>query len=93
MLSPDTLTTILRLALEAVSNDAELKDVFRDIGIAELGIHGHLERILRKAPTIAIPIDGIPRDLQDWIVTLRTNVKLWVIDKFVSTTTNKMFCI
>ncbi len=85
VLSPDTLAVVLRLALDAVSTDGELKDVFRDIGVQDLAIHGHIERILRRPPTIAIPIDGIPRDLQDWIVTLRTNVKLWVIDKFVST--------
>jgi hypothetical protein len=70
---------------EAVSADAALKEVFRDLGITELAINGHIERILRRPPTIAIPIDGIPRDLQEWIVTLRTNVKLWVIEKFVST--------
>jgi len=86
VLSTDTLAGVLRLALEAVGSDAEVKEVFRDIGINDLGIHGHIERILKRPPTIAIPIDGIPRDLQDWIVTLRTNVKLWVIDKFVSTT-------
>lgn len=86
VLSSETLASVLRLALDAVSADVEIREIFRDIGINELGIHGHIERILRRPPTIAIPIDGIPRDLQDWIVTLRTNVKLWVIDKFVSTT-------
>jgi hypothetical protein len=84
VVSPETLSGVLRLALEAVSSDAELKEAFRNLGVTELAIHGHIERILRRPPTIAIPIDGIPRDLQEWIVTLRTNVKLWVIEKFVS---------
>lgn len=86
VVSPTTLTTVLRLALDAVSESADLKEVFRNLGVSELGIHGHIEQILQRPPTIAIPIDGIPRDLQEWIVTLRTNVKLWIIEKFVSTT-------
>ena len=42
VLSPDTLATVLRLALEAVANDADIKEVFRDIGVNDLGIHGHI---------------------------------------------------
>ena len=84
VVSPDTLASVLQLALTSVASDGELKEALRNLGITELAIHGHLERILRKPPTIAIPIDGIPRDLREWIVTLRTNVKLWVIEKFVA---------
>jgi hypothetical protein len=36
-------------------------------------------------PTIAIPIDALPRDLSQWAQSLRNLVKIWVIEKYVST--------
>ena len=82
--SPHTREAILQLALQQIRQDTALREMFRDIDVAELAIHGHLDEILRKPPTIAIPIDGIPKDLRDWIVTLRNTVKLWVLEKYVS---------
>lgn len=82
--APETRNAILRMALELVTQESALRDMFRDIDVPELAIHGHIDSILKKPPTIAIPIDGIPRDLREWIVTLRNTVKLWVLDKYVS---------
>ena len=39
---------------------------------------------MKKAPTIAIPIDRVPADLQSWTRTLKFNVKIWVIEKYQS---------
>lgn len=85
--SSETRELIIQLALSQIGENKELLGIFAELGIGELEIHGKLQQILRQAPSIAIPIDGIPKDLKDWIQTLRNNVKVWVIEKFVSTTT------
>jgi hypothetical protein len=59
--------------------------MFAELEINEIEIHGRLNRILRKAPTVAIPIDSIPGDLTEWVQTLRNTVKIWVLEKYVST--------
>lgn len=82
--SQATRDSILALALELVKSDKNTAGVFADLGIAQLDIHGKLQNILRKSPTIAIPIDGIPADLQAWAKTLKFKVKIWVVEKYQS---------
>jgi hypothetical protein len=83
--SPDTLAGILRTGLEMIRADPRLNDMFRELDIGDLEIHGRVHRILQKPPVIAIPIDALPKDLKDWVATLRNEVKVWVIEKYVST--------
>jgi hypothetical protein len=83
--SQGTRDTILRVTLDVVKSDRTAAAVFADLGIAQLDVHGTLEAILKKPPTIAIPIDGVPADLQSWAKTLKFNVKIWVIEKYQST--------
>ena len=82
--SQATRETILRVTLDLVKNDSGAADVFSDLGISQLDIHGKLQAILKKAPTVAIPIDGVPSDLQSWARTLKFDVKIWVIEKYQS---------
>lgn len=77
-----TRDSILKIALELIKSDKCAADVFADLDIPQLDIHGKLQSILKKPPTIAIPIDGIPADLQAWAKTLKFKVKIWVIEKF-----------
>lgn len=83
--APHTTEILVRLALEQLRSHMEVREMFRDIGIGELEAHGRLQSILRKPPTIAIPIDALPRDLAEWAQTLRNVVKIWLIEKYVST--------
>ncbi|MFH1008282.1 MAG: hypothetical protein V1800_12405 [Candidatus Latescibacterota bacterium] len=82
--SQATRDSILAIALDLVKSDKDAAGVFADLGIAQLDIHGKLQTILRKSPTIAIPIDGVPSDLQAWAKTLKFKVKIWVIEKYQS---------
>lgn len=70
--SSETRELIIQLALNQIGQNKELLEIFVELGIGELEIHGKLQQILRKAPSIAIPIDGIPKDLKEWIQTLRS---------------------
>jgi hypothetical protein len=82
--SQATRDSILDIALDLVKSDKDAAGVFADLDIAQLDIHGKLRTILRKSPTIAIPIDGVPSDLQAWARTLKFKVKIWVIEKYQS---------
>jgi hypothetical protein len=80
--SARTRELILQIASKLVAQSRTLRELFLDLDIGELEIHGRLQRILQKVPTIAIPIDGVPKDLKEWAQTLRNTVKIWVIEKY-----------
>lgn len=82
--SPATGKIVAQLALDAYQHDSNLRDMFKDLGIAELHVARKIDSIIDKPPTIAIPIDEVPHDLEQWARTLRNTVKIWVIEKYVS---------
>lgn len=82
--SHKTRESLLRVCLEMVEEDKTAAEVFDDLDIPQLKIHGRLQAIFAKPPTIAIPIDGIPPDIQSWIKTLKFPVKIWLIEKYQS---------
>jgi hypothetical protein len=82
--SQTTRDSLLKVCLEMVKKEKAAADVFADLDIPQLEIHGKLQAILSKPPTIAIPIDGIPPDLQSWVKTLKFPVKIWLIEKYQS---------
>jgi hypothetical protein len=82
--SPESREVILHLALDLIRQNSSLRQMFVELSIGEIEIHGRLQRILQKVPTVAIPIDGIPKDLREWVQTLRNTVKIWVLEKLVS---------
>jgi hypothetical protein len=81
--SAKTREAVLQIALSLIAQRKALRVLFQDLGIGELEIHGRINKILQKTPTIAIPIDGIPKDLKEWAQTLKNNVKIWLIEKYV----------
>src|SRR3989344_977678 len=46
--------------------------------------------ILRKNPSVALPIDEIPSDLREWAETLQNTVEIWEIQKFINTNDNSV---
>ena len=71
------------MVIRLVKEDESVRDRFVDQGIAEIDIARHVESILALPPVVAIPIDTVRRDLEDWAKTLRSEVKLWKIRKLV----------
>ncbi len=78
-----TRELILEIALKLIAQSKALRELFKDLGIETLDVHSKIHKILQKKPTIAIPIDGIPKDLKEWAQTLRNTVKIWVIEKYI----------
>jgi len=82
-LQPYSKKVIQDLAVETYSNDETAKEKFQELGIKELNVRKVIQDILEKEPVIGVPIDDISSDLKEWARTLKYNVKLWVISKFV----------
>lgn len=71
------------LAVEQYQNDPTTKEKFSEQGIKEINIRRVLADILRKEPSVGIPINAISNDLNEWAKTLKYSVKLWKITKYV----------
>lgn len=82
--SQATRESLLAICMDMVKKSKEAAEVFEDLNIPQIEIHGKLQKILKKPPTIAIPIDSIPVDLQSWVKTLKFPVKVWLIEKYQS---------
>jgi hypothetical protein len=82
-LQPYSKKVIQDLAVETYSSDETTKEKFQELGIKELNVRKVIQDILEKEPVIGVPIDNISSDLKEWARTLKYNVKLWVISKFV----------
>lgn len=74
---------IIELAITLFEADENTQEKFKDLSIKEIHVRAVLNEILEKAPIIAIPIDRISNDLKQWTDTLKFQVKLWLISKFV----------
>jgi hypothetical protein len=83
--SSETKQRIIQLALNSIKSSPSIQNILIEAGIDHLEIHSRLQSILNKPPTVAIPIDDVPRDLVQWIETLRHDVKVWIVKKYVST--------
>lgn len=74
---------IVDLTITQVQEDDITKEKFSELNIKEIDIRRVLGDILDKEPIVGIPIDKISDDLKDWARTLKYDVKLWLINKFV----------
>lgn len=78
-----TRRIIMDLAVEQYRTDLSTKEKFDELNIPEINVRQIIGDILETDPIIGIPIDGITNDLKDWARTLKYNVKLWLVNKFV----------
>ena len=83
-----TINHILDAALAQLRASSETRSMFQEAGISEYDVQGRLQSILGKPPIVAIIIDSMARDLVGWAQTLRNDVNIWVIEKFVSNADN-----
>jgi len=82
-LQPISKKTIEDLAVNQYQTDETTKEKFAEQKIKEIDVRKVLGDILNKEPIIGLPIDAISGDLKEWARTLKYNVKLWTITKYV----------
>jgi hypothetical protein len=80
---PLSKRNIIDLSITQVQENEITKEKFSELNIKEIDIRRVLSDILDKEPTVGIPIDKVSDDLKDWARTLKYDVKLWLINKFV----------
>ncbi len=78
-----TKRTIIDLSVDCYRSDEYTREKFNELNIAEINVRQVVGDILESDPTIGLPIDGVTNDLKEWARTLKYNVKLWIINKFV----------
>jgi hypothetical protein len=79
----ETRQLLAEILVQMVTEDLKIKEKFDDEGIKEIDIRKVLGEILEKSPIIGIPIDAVSNDLRDWAATLKNDVKLWIVRKFI----------
>jgi hypothetical protein len=84
---------IITQALGEIQENKELKDLLAEIGIEEIHVHGKLQSILSKPPIIALPIDIIPDDLEEWADTLRNEIRIWTVEKYINDNNDVIYSI
>ena len=89
----DTKVKIAENCIQKINKNSSFKDLLNEIDIEEINIHGTINKILKLQPIVAIPIDFIPNDLKDWTKTLKVEVVVWLIEKYVDINGNLLFSI
>ena len=87
----DTKIKIAENCIKKINKNASFKDLLSEIDIEEINIHGSVNNILKSPPIVALPIDFIPNDLKDWTKTLKVEVNVWLIEKYVDINGNILF--
>lgn len=81
--NPDTKLKLIDFIIEQVRNDDASQEKFLEQGIEAIDYRRVLNDILHTEPIVGMPIDGIKQDLKEWAQTLRVEVQLWLIQKYV----------
>ncbi len=89
----DTKNKIAENCIDKINKNTTFKDLLNEIDIEEINIHGTINKILQQSPKVAIPIDHIPTDLKDWTKTLKVDVIVWLVEKYVDINGNILFSI
>jgi hypothetical protein len=71
------------ISADLYNNDDYIKEKFLNLGIKSVDVRKVTRDILESDPIIAIPIDFIHKDLEDWARQQKHKVKLWIVNKFV----------
>ena len=81
--NPATKQMLINFVIDQVRDDDALQEKFTEQNIEQIDYRRVLNDILDSDPIIGMPIDGIKRDLKEWAETLRVDVRLWLIKKYM----------
>jgi len=81
--NPATKQRLVDIAIDHVRDDEILQDKFAEQDIEPIDYRRVLAEILATEPIIGMPIDGVKNDLREWAATLKVDVRLWIVRKYV----------
>ena len=89
----ETKNKVTENCIKEINRKSGFTDLLAEIDIKEISIHGRINRILKKEPVVALPIDFIPKDLEEWAKSLRVPVKIWLVEKYSDLSGNILYNI
>ncbi|MCD6175001.1 MAG: hypothetical protein J7K65_04435 [Planctomycetes bacterium] len=81
--TPESRQILEEMVIQMFTESDDIKDKFKEEKIEEIDVRKVIRDILGNSPVIGMPIDKISRDLKEWAETLRNDVKLWLVKKYV----------
>lgn len=88
----ETKNKIIQLCLaEIKSQKSFVESLENDLKIIPIGIHGSVQSILEKDPIVSLPIDFSPSDLEDWADSLKVEVRIQHVEKYMDANGNILY--
>jgi len=85
--NPGTKAKIVDLCLSEIAKQAEFANLLEsELNLKQINIHGFVQRILEKDPIVSLPIDYSPSDLEAWAESLKVDVQIQHIEKYMDNT-------
>ncbi|MBW1715417.1 MAG: hypothetical protein JRJ77_06240 [Deltaproteobacteria bacterium] len=81
--TPESRQILEEIVIQMFSESEDVKEKFKEEKIKEIDIRKVLAEILSKTPVIGMPIDRISQDLKEGAGTLRNDVRLWLVRKYI----------
>lgn len=78
-----TKQKLIEAVIDRVRDDDTLQDKFAEQSIAPIDYRQALAQIFAADPIIGMPIDAVKNDLREWAATLKVDVRLWIVQKYV----------
>lgn len=70
------------VAVKLYEEDTSISEIFDNQNISKVNIRKILTEIFETEPVVALPIDSVSSDLNDWAHTFGKKVKLWTVKKY-----------
>jgi len=81
--NPATKQKIIETVIDRVRDDESVQDKFTEQNIEPIDYRQVLAEIVAADPIIGMPIDAVKNDLREWAATLKVDVRLWIVQKYV----------
>lgn len=83
MRSPESRQVLEEIVIQMIGENSVVEEKFREENIPDIDIRKVVGSILKKDPIVGMPIDKISQDLRDWAETLKNDIKLWLVKKYI----------
>lgn len=81
--NPATKQKLIEAVIDRVRDDETLQEKFAEQSIDPIDYREALAQIFATDPIIGMPIDAVKNDLREWAATLKVDVRLWIVQKYV----------
>ena len=85
VMNRETKNKITELCIAEIGKKKEFSKLLEsDLKIQLIHVHGFVQKILEKDPIVSLPIDYSPSDLEEWAESLKVDVQIQHIEKYMN---------